>query len=342
LIEKQYVMEIGEGKSYGGRRPILVNFNGNAGYAIGIELNVGFLTAIVVNLNAEVYWEKSITITTNEKEIMDQIFALIDEIRGIVPQSPLGIIGIGIGVVGIVNAKTGTLVSSPNAAGLQNLPLKHMVESYSGIHTVVDNDCNTSAIGEFFFGAGKGRNQLILLSVTNRGIGVGILIDGKVIRGQDGFAGEMGHMTINMEGPRCNCGNRGCWELYASPRALTESFRKIKKTKTSPSVDEIIELANKGDHDAIAALTGVGEYLGVGLANVVNAFNPEVIIIRGNIANAEKWIFNPIDRVLSERCFFYKDTKIDIIPSRFGKYAASIGAACEIIQRWFYSYEQKL
>lgn len=341
LIEKKYAVEIGEGKSSGGRRPILVNFNGNAGYVIGIELNVGFLTAILVNLSADIYWEKTVPISTNEKEILDCLFSVIDEIRSIYPASPLGIIGIGIGVVGVVNFKTGTLVFAPNA-GIQNLPLKLLVENYTGIPTIVDNDCNTSAIGEYAFGAGKGRSQLILLSITNRGIGLGIFVDGKVFRGQDGFAGEMGHMTINMEGPRCNCGNRGCWELYASPRALVDRFKKSKNIDMSPSVDEIIELANQGDHDAITTLTAIGEYIGVGLSNVVNTFNPEIIIIRGVIANAGKWIFNPINRTLSERCFFFGSTKVEIIPSQFGKYAASIGAATEIIQHLFHSYEHKL
>lgn len=102
-----------------------------------------------------------------------------------------------------------------------------------------------------------------MVSITNRGIGTGIFLDGKIFRGHDGFAGEMGHMTINMEGPRCNCGNRGCWEMYASPRALMDYFK-----------------------------------------NVVNIFNPNVIIIRGAIAEAGRWIFNPIYRTLSERCYF--------------------------------------
>ncbi|MCR8634196.1 ROK family transcriptional regulator [Paenibacillus radicis (ex Xue et al. 2023)] len=341
LIAKRYVVEIGEVKSKRGRRPTLLNFNGDAGYVIGIELNVGFMTVIVVNLNAGVHWKKSYLISDNEKEIVDQLFKAIDEARSAVPQSALGIIGIGIGVVGIVNHETGTLVIAPNA-GLQNLPLKHLVESYTGIQTFVDNDCNTSVIGESTFGAGKGRNHQILLSVTNRGIGVGIFIDGKVFRGQDGFAGEMGHMTINMEGPRCNCGNRGCWEMYSSPQALIRNFMKNKNIETPPKVDEIIALANAGDNGAITALTETGEFLGIGLANVVNTFNPEVIIIRGDMAKADKWILNPIHRTLSERCYFYASTRIDIVPSRFGELAASIGAACEVIHYWFYSYEQKL
>ncbi|TDF99418.1 ROK family transcriptional regulator [Paenibacillus piri] len=341
LMVKQYAIEVGEVKSKRGRRPTLVNFNPDAGCVIGIELNVGFMTVILVNLNAAVYREKTYSITTNEKEIIEQLYAAIDEIRSEAPESPLGIIGIGIGAVGIVNHKSGTMVSAPNA-GLRDVPLKRLVESYTGIRTFVDNDCNTSVIGESAFGAGKGRNQQILLSVTNRGIGIGILIDGKVFRGQDGYAGEMGHMTINMEGPRCNCGNRGCWELYASPQALRRNFMKTTGAEALPSVDEIIALADQGDHAAITALAEVGEYLGVGLANVVNTFNPEIIIIRGAMANADKWILNPIRRSLSERCYFYHSTRIEIVPSRFGKLAASIGAACDVIYHLFYSYEQKL
>ncbi|WP_413378143.1 ROK family transcriptional regulator [Alkalihalobacillus sp. 1P02AB] len=341
LLEKDYVVEIGAGRSSVGRKPILLNFNDSSGYVIGIEVNVGFIKAVVINLSAEVIAKRKIPTSTNEKEVMKSLYDVIDEMKGLVPECSLGVVGIGISVAGIVNYETGTLVSAPNA-GLHNIPLKHLVESYSGIRTIVDNDCNASAIGEYYFGSGKGRDQLILLSLSAHGIGTGIFVNGEVFRGRNGFAGEMGHMTINMVGPLCNCGNRGCWELYASPRALIQDYMEKKGLVDAPTVEEIIEMANQNDKEAISALTQVGEYLGVGLSNVVNTFDTEAIIIRGAMSQGERWLLNPIQRNLQERCFFYSSTKVEIIPSFWGQDAAAVGAACEIIQRLFYTHEYKL
>ena len=338
LLKKQFVHEIGEGKSTGGRKPILVNFNSNAGYIIGLELNIGYINATLVNLSAEIQIDKTVSINTNENEIIKQIFQLIDDLKGLAPSSPLGIVGIGVGVSGIVSFESGIIISVPNA-GIKNLPLKHMVEAHTGIYTIVDNDVNAAVIGEYMYGAGKGRNDLILVSNSSRGIGLGIYLNGKIYRGFDGFAGEMGHSTINMDGPRCNCGNRGCWELYASSKALMDLYAKTKQLNEPVSVAEIIELADKGDHIAITTLTQIGEYLGIGLTNIVNTFNPDMIILRGMIGQAGKWIFNSIHRTLMERSFVYSSSKVDIIPSLFDKNAVAIGSACEIIQQVFYTSE---
>jgi predicted NBD/HSP70 family sugar kinase len=341
LMAKKYILEVREGKSSGGRKPILVRFNSHAGYVLGLEINVDFIIATRVNLSAEIQWEKILPIASNEQAILEQLYVLLDEMITNTPASPLGIIGIGIGVAGVVNLKTGSVVITPNGT-LKNVPLKHLIQSYTGINTFVDNDCNTAAMAESMFGAGTNRNQLILVSISHQGIGVGILLDGKIFRGSDGFAGEMGHMTINMDGPKCNCGNRGCWEVYASAKTLTEKYRQSVQSPTNVTVEKIIELANHGDPHAITSLTKTGEYLGVGLSNIVNTFNPDVIILRGAIASANQWIYNPIQRTLLDRAFFLSSTYVEIIPSQFGRYAAAIGAACSIIHNLLFNYDQKL
>lgn len=195
--------------------------------------------------------------------------------------------------------KKGSILLAPNLKW-ENVPLKQIIEDKFKIKVHIDNEANVGAIGEKWFGAGIKYNNLVYVS-AGIGIGTGIIINGELYRGTVGLAGEMGHMTIDIHDHQCRCGNTGCWENYASEKALLEyintqllmgkSDEYINKNNfyTLSAID-IIDYARKGSKIAVEALKEIGRKLGVGVVNIINTFNPELIIIGNTLSLADDLI----------------------------------------------------
>ncbi|MDF2669568.1 MAG: hypothetical protein K0R67_1874 [Paenibacillus sp.] len=303
LVQDHLVYEIGLGKSSGGRKPIMLHFDKTAGFAIGIDLGVTYMLTVLTDLEGHIVAEQQTPIDQQDPEFVFQ--QLVKQVRMLIdraPSSPYGIIGIGIGVPGIVNAD-GTILLAPNLHWEQ-FPLHEKLEKEFGLPVTLDNEANAGALGEKQYGAGRTSDNLLYLSVGT-GIGSGIIIGGQLYRGVSGFSGEVGHTSIESNGKRCSCGNRGCLELYASEGALTEQGHGIG----ADSFDELLAMAEAGKPEALHLFHQTGEYLGIGIANMIHIFNPQLVIIGNQMVRAETWVRNSILRVVKQRSLpFHRDS----------------------------------
>lgn len=248
-------------------------------------------------------------------------------------------LGIGIGIAGALDVDKGLVTSSPNLPGWRNVPIRDSVAARSELPVYLINDANAAALGEHRFGAGVGFDNMLYVTVST-GIGGGIITNGELYTGANGCAGEFGHTTIVPDGPQCHCGNFGCLEALASGWAIAkEAIRRInsgEKSYITEVVDGKIEnitaeavaaAARKDDRLAREIVDKAAGYLGIGLANVVNIFNPELIVIGGGLSKMGNMLLGPACRIIRKRAFRLPAKTVRIVRARLGSNAGIIGAA---------------
>ncbi|SFF98620.1 xylose repressor, XylR [Halobacillus alkaliphilus] len=325
LLNEDLIYEKGPGESSGGRRPVMLLFNQHAGYCIGMDIGVNYLLGILTDLEGNIVEKTSMNFHQLSYEyINEELCKIIDHLTAAAPPSPYGIVGIGIGVPGAVN-KDGKVLLAPNL-GWQNVELKQPLEEKYECPVVIENEANAGAYGEKKFGAGKDGKDIIYVSV-GVGIGVGLVLNGKLYRGNNGFSGEMGHMTIEVNGDKCRCGNNGCWELYASEQALIAYGKKLGFSDDQDTLAEMIELANKGDMDPIQSFRTIGAYLGVGITNIINSFNPEKVIIGNRLVAAKQWIEQPLLEKTKNNALWFQKDDLNVSFSELHTHATALGVA---------------
>jgi len=244
----------------------------------------------------------------------------------------IGVTAIGLGSAGLVNK--GTVRNSPNLPGWQGaVPLERLLKKELPglkIPLAIDNDANCFALAETLCGAAKGSQNVVGLTLGT-GVGGGIVFGGKLYRGSTGGAGELGHTSIKYDGPRCLCGNKGCLEAMVGANAIIARYSALNsnfKLQTSNfTVAEISARAKKGEPAAVKALAETGVLLGVGLANYVNIFNPQAIIIGGGVAQAGKYILDPAIKEMKQRAMSYNALGVKVKLAKLGPWAGAIGAA---------------
>ena len=244
-----------------------------------------------------------------------------------------------LGAPGLSNPETGVVFTSPHLPGWKDVPLRDIVRERTGVETMLINDANAAALGELCFGAAKGARNFIYITLST-GIGGGIVIDGEIYAGSLGTAGEIGHMTIDTNGPKCNCGNTGCWETLASGTALAREARQriADGAKTSileysngdikkVSAETVHNAARQGDTLAEKLIAQTGYYVGVGLANLINIFNPELIVIGGGLSNIGDRLLEPAYKVAEERAYEPAFKSVRFARAELGRNSGVIGAA---------------
>ncbi|WP_334074336.1 MULTISPECIES: ROK family transcriptional regulator [Paenibacillus] len=324
LIDSRLVTEIGPGESSGGRKPTLLLFNKQAGFAIGVDIRVSDLLAVLVDLEGNVIREKNVPLTDFTPEnVVEQIGKTIRLLGRKLPDSPYGIVGIGIGVPGLVD-ETSRVISAPNL-GWDNVDLAGALAAEFGGNLHIDNEANAGAIGEKLYGAGRDSQNLIYLSI-GVGIGSGIIVGGALYRGTSNFSGEVGHMTVAEDGPLCRCGNRGCWETLASEKALLDRAAGVWKDNT-PGLEQILAAGKQGDKQALDLLNEIGSQLGVGLANLVNILNPELIVIGNRLSLAGGLFEEAMLQTIKNRSLSYHRKKTHVDFAKLGIRSTALGAA---------------
>lgn len=305
-------------------------------YVIGIDLGGTNLKAGVVDADGKILHRLSIKTNSHadSQTISNQILSLIAEIIQCARVKESDMIGVGLGSPGLVDKKGETILFSPNLPRWRNIPIKRIVAERFSKPCVLENDANAAAWGEKWVGAGKDVSSLVMLTLGT-GIGGGIVIDNKLWRGANNVAAEIGHMVIQMDGPQCNCGNRGCVEVYASATGMVRRFRELLRSGISSALkisDEITakminDAAIQGDRASLNIIEETGRYLGIALINIMHVLNPEMIVLAGGMIGSGELLMNPIRQVTQQRAFeaSYKDTKI--VFSQLGNDAGIIGAA---------------
>ncbi|MBA7635208.1 Glucokinase [subsurface metagenome] len=304
------------------------------------------IAAIISNQGRVITREYYLTLAEEGPQlVIKRTLSAIDRLLSLGKIDSSQLNSISIAAAGAIDFGKGLVTLSPNLPGWYDIPLRDLIKEKYRVNTLLINDASAAALGEHRFGAGKGVNNLILLTLGT-GIGGGIIINGKLYSGPCGSAGEIGHMTIDVNGPRCSCGNIGCLEMLASGTAVArEAIKRIRQGERS-SLTEIVEgkiesitaekvevAAQGGDSLALEVILKAANYLGVGLVNLVNIFNPEMIIVGGGMAKMGNLLLDPAKQVVRERAFQLPAQAVRIVPAQLGDDAGVLGAAVFAFQQ---------
>lgn len=324
LIDKGYVHETMLQDNKIGRPGILLQFNPQGGCAVGIEIGVDFLQVLLTNFTAGILWQRRVPHTVNDVSdplrgqiaVLERAETMISEALEFGKTLDLRPLGIGVGVPGLVDANQGKLVFAPNLKW-QDTPIRLMWTRRFNLPVFVENEANCAALGEFYYGVAHDVNDFIHIS-TGIGLGGGIMLNGHLFKGSRGYAGEIGHMTIYEDGEVCGCGRRGCWETYAGPRALLRRVRQVLQQMDTASAAQslllgmvngeieqittqhVVDAARHGDEVALNALKEVGRHLAIGITNLANIFNPEMVVLGGALSLYSPWLI-PIIREYTDK-----------------------------------------
>jgi len=277
--------------------------------------------------------------TEGQKAVIER---MLDGARRVMAQARVNqsqVTAVGVVAPGPLDIEAGVVVAPPNLPGWDRVPLKQLIEDALGITTFLENDANAAALGEYRFGAGRGTEHMIYVTVST-GVGGGLILDGRLYHGANGMAGEIGHITIMPYGPRCGCGNRGCLEALASGTAIARQARERVARGVPTLIADlaggdperitaklIAEAASRGDVEAREILAEAMNYLGIGMANLVNLFNPELIVIGGGLTNIGEMLFGPVRRAIDRRAFRTPAQVVRVVQAELGDNVGVLGAA---------------
>jgi glucokinase len=236
------------------------------------------------------------------------------------------IVSIGLGFPGIFNQKEQKILQSPNYPEIDNFALIPALSRFIDVPFWVNNDANLAAFGEYECGAGQNTHSLVLLTIGT-GVGTGIILDGEIWQGTCGYAGEMGHATVNPEGDPCKCGRRGCLETEVSSSKIVKNYLAFSQRKENITSEEVSRRAQNHDQDAIKALALAGRYLGIGLSIIINLLNPEKILLGGGVMEAGDLLLQPAVEEARMRSFEGSFECCKVERTFLGNKAGFIGAA---------------
>jgi predicted NBD/HSP70 family sugar kinase len=328
LLVEDKIISCGTAKSTGGRKSNLYKLNPEAFYSLGIELQVDRIIMVLLNFCGELIETREVAFSNkNEWHVLVILNHLIDQIIADyhIPLNKLK--GIGIGVPGIVNPNTGILEFAPNL-GWKHVNLGVLLNVKAPV--IIENEANAAALGEKAFGVARDVSNLLYISI-GIGIGCGMLLNGKLFSGNSGHAGEFGHMTIDSNGLPCQCGNRGCWETYASNNAALKLYAQ-KTGRELLTFDDFQILLTGNDSCAIQVLDTIINYLGMGIASIVNGINPEMIVIGGKIIETDGF-YNKLLQQIKTRCLALSFNNLIMKLSGLNNKASALGAASMVMDK---------
>ncbi len=311
----------------------------NTAAVIGVDLGGTTIKAGVVNGQGQILHQAKLPTQADEGPpvVSRQILKAIDNLFLQYPRE--NIAGIGIGTPGMVSLDGETVQAPPNFADWHDYRLKEAIHASVGLPVEIDNDANAAAVGEARFGAGRGHKDLVFV-IWGTGVGGGVIIDGKIFRGSFGGAGEIGHTTINYDGPQCKCGNRGCVEAYVGQRYLSERTRRRLKQQKKSKIVQLVDgdlskiepvilsrAMQMGDKLAWEILHEAGSLLGVALASVMNILDIRFVIIGGGISGADDSVFDAIRKSIRERAMGPIRSSFQVVRAELGNDAGILGAA---------------
>ena len=342
LDAENLVDELKIGATTGGRRPILLSINPKFGYVVGIDMGASHLGVTVTDFSAHVLEEIELpfSVENSPDNCIRQIDHHLNELLMKMNLQVNQLSAVGLSVPGPVTYDLGLVSSPPIMPGWDEFPIRAHLEELWQVPVSVGNDAEMGALGEWIYGAGRGENYLVYVKVGT-GVGAGFILDGQIYRGKKGFAGEIGHVTIQENGSTCSCGNHGCLEAMAGGRAIArkagEAIRKGQRTLLS-EIDpgniraiDVAQAAQRGDLVAQQIITEAGSYLGIALASLVNLFNPGLIIIGGGVSQIGDLLLEPIRKTVRERSLFSSGEEVRITSAVLGKRASSMGAVVQAI-----------
>lgn len=258
---------------------------------------------------------------------IESLLSLIQEIWVELEQEyPRQIKSVGLGFAGFFSLKQKRIIKSPNYPALNNFPLFPALKKILPVPFAFHNDANLAAYGEYLYGSGQKAQSLVLLTVGT-GLGSGLILEGELWQGRDGFAGELGHITVNPEGLHCNCGNLGCLETEVSAPALVRNYLTFSGKDEDLTARDVYLMAKAGDKAASKSFERCGYFLGIALGIIINLLNPEKIILGGGVMKSGNWLLRPAVTEAKRRSISVSFTTCEIKKASLGNKAGLIGAA---------------
>jgi glucokinase-like ROK family protein len=343
LLDTGVIREAESIQVHNGRPPIVLEINPTLGYVIGIDFGATHLSLVLADLSARILEELELEFTIQAGP--DAGIAEADRgVRELLTRAGLAlkdILAIGMGVPGPVVAEAGMVLAPPIMPGWDRFPIRETVEKLWGVPVSLNNDADLGALGEWAAGSGRGEANLAYIKVGT-GIGAGLLLNGQIYRGVTGSAGEIGHLTIDENGPLCTCGNHGCLEAIAGGQAIAlqaqEAVRQGKRTRMaviqpveSLSVRDVAAAASRGDLLAQQILAKAGTHIGIAIAGLINLFNPSMIVVGGGVARTGDLLLEPVRQAVESRSMPASVRAVRITTAMLGKRSSAMGAVIQAL-----------
>jgi N-acetylglucosamine repressor len=348
FIQTGLVNEQGEGESSGGRRPVLLVLNPQAGFVVGVKLMEHAVTSALTDLNAQVLHHRITPLPAPEGKWRPEgvLPTVIQAIGATIAEAGVDrrlVLGIGVGMAGLVDGEAGVCRYSP-FFDWQDAEIAAPIADSLGLPVYLENDVNTLTIAEQWFGYGHGVQHFVVVTV-GRGVGAGIVVNGQFYRGAMGGAGEFGHITLLEGGPPCDCGKQGCLEALASDQAMVRQARAamalgerttMAKVETL-TLESIVAAAEAGDELARRLLADSGHWLGIGISMLVNVLNPQMVIVGGEGVRAGEWRFGSMRKAVRDHSFDGLINELQIVIEPSGDKTWARGAASLVLQEIYRS-----
>lgn len=313
-----------------------MNGPANQNLVFAVDLGGTHLRVALVDEEGRIHAQRKES-TPKDTDAAGVVRALVKAVRACASEKGInaGLIGAAsIVVPGTVSKDNRMVLQVPNLPSLDNVALKPILEDQLGLPIVLENDANAAAIGEMWLGAARGLRSVICITLGT-GVGGGIILDGELWRGADGSAGEIGHTAVDpFAGPRCKCGNRGCLEVFASATAIVRMAREELANRQDSvllseglTAERVFNAGREGDELSLDVFKRMGTYLGVGVANLINLLNPEIIVIGGGVVDGWKLFERHMRQEVAARAFPLTAERVRIMPSVCGDNAGLLGAA---------------
>lgn len=338
LQEQGYIHEIGTGESKGGRRPVLMELRPRSFYSVGIDFEMDDMSMVLIDITGEVICAKTSRVPQwkSVEAVIDKMEKLIEESLNEYSISMEKLLGIGISVPGMVDWERCEIVMAPNL-GWNHVDVKSKMKTFRDVPIYVENEAMASAICENWIGSCQEIQHFVCINIKS-GIGAGVFTHGRLYRGASGSAGEVGHIVVDENGPKCGCGNYGCLETMASTSHIVEKARKLMRQGVVASLngvddaegvtlEDIVEAARCGDDTARSILNEAARYLGVAISNVVNTLNPSRIVIGKDFVKYADLVMEHIVNVVQRKALQSPAANVDITASQIGEKASTLGAA---------------
>jgi|CXWL01.1.fsa_nt_gi glucokinase-like ROK family protein len=341
LLTQNLILETGSNTGGAGRPATLLEMNPQVGLIIGVELGVDFVSVAVTDFLGNIIWRRreDADPTEDQDKMINQTLGIVKEAMAAGKKKNTHFLGLGLATPGTVDIKEGVLIFAPNLHW-RNVPFGKIFSEQTRLRVFVENDANAAAIAEHLFGTARQCQDFIFV-FAGVGIGGGLFLNGKLYRGKNGYAGEIGHSPIMAEPSQtvCHCGNRGCWETYANQYSIIQRIQarlEVKRTSIIPkliaehnsplSIPIIKQAADAGDREAIDSFAEAGHAMGQGLAGLINIFNPEKIVIGGPLSIAGEYLLPAIKETVARHALPEIDQQVEVLLSPFGPDASLLGA----------------
>ncbi len=348
LMERGLIYEVGEQiQESAGRRSILLRINPSAGFVVGVKMAERAITSVIADLEANVrhFQQKDLSgiglRSAPDKPIDPQVFLshVIQCIESTISNSGINheqIMGIGIGINGLVDTNAGISVMAPHF-GWHNVEVASVLNRHFNSPVVLENDIRTLTIAEKLFGHGRGVDNFATVGI-GFGIGAGLVVNGQIVRGFEGGAGEFGHIIVQPGGPPCSCGKRGCLESLTSEAAIVRrANEQSTDNRQFTSLVQITDAANAGDRLSQGILAEAGHWLGIGLASLINILNPQLIVVAGESVYAGSWLLESMQRTIQTNSFAGMADRLQLVVEQSGTETWAHGAACLVLSHLFAS-----